>query len=63
MSSWRKQQSAFLFSQGPGMKDPDVSFNVGPGDAPVKVVLGKQAGLDAGVTDSNTPDSQVLNWL
>lgn len=35
--------------QAPGQSNPDVSFKLGPQDAPVAVTLGKQPGLDGGV--------------
>ena len=38
--------------QGPGQKNPDVSFNLGPQDTPVKVTLGRQQALDGGVSDN-----------
>ncbi len=34
--------------QAPGHDNPDVSFKVGPQDAPVAVTLGQQPGLDGG---------------
>ena len=46
-SAWR--------AQGPGQKNPDVSFDLGPQDTPVKVTLGRQQALDGGVSD----DAQV----
>jgi len=38
--------------QGPGQKNPDVSFNLGPQETPVKVTLGRQQALDGGVSDN-----------
>ena len=38
--------------QGPGQSNPDVSFDLGPQETPVKVTLGKQQALDAAVADS-----------
>lgn len=39
-------------AQGPGQKNPDVSFDLGPQDTPVKVTLGRQQALDGGVSDN-----------
>lgn len=44
-----------LPAQGPGQKNPDVSFDLGPQDTPVKFTLGRQQALDGGVSD----DAQV----
>ncbi len=41
-----------LHAQGPGQKNPDVSFDLGPQDTPVKVTLGRQQALDGGVSDN-----------
>ena len=44
--------------QGPGKSNPDVSFDLGPQDTPVKVTLGRQQALDGGVADN----PQVRPW-
>ncbi|CAL5218364.1 g31 [Coccomyxa viridis] len=41
-----------VVAQGPGQKNPDVSFDLGPQDTPVKVTLGRQQALDGGVSDN-----------
>ena len=51
-----------MHAQGPGQKNPDVSFDLGPQDTPVKVTLGRQQALDGGVsTDAQVrPHSAAL---
>ena len=41
-----------MHAQGPGQKNPDVSFDLGSQDTPVKVTLGRQQALDGGVSDN-----------
>ena len=48
-------------AQGPGQKNPDVSFDLGPQDTPVKVTLGRQQALDGGVSTNPQVSSNLAN--
>lgn len=45
------------------MSNPDVSFNLGPNDSPVKVTLGRQSGLSGGVANNQDSSLQVPPFL
>ncbi|CAL8470439.1 g9981 [Coccomyxa elongata] len=53
--------SGFSVAQAPGHDNPDVSFKVGPQDAPVAVTLGQQPGLDGGADKEESGLSGTLN--